>query len=112
MNKVVVLLCALIAAASGSVAANGDATAGKDKSTACAACHGATGTSPSGLWPNLAGQGYAYLVKQMKAFRDGTRKDPVMEPLAKPLSDADIENLAAFFSTQTATPAEPAIGGT
>ena len=78
--------------------AQGDAAAGKEKSAQCAACHGADGKSPNELWPNLAGQKYAYLVKQMKAFRDGSRSDPMMSPMAAPLSDADIENLAAFYS--------------
>lgn len=79
--------------------AKGDVVAGETKSTTCAACHGATGISSNELWPHLAGQGYTYLVKQMKAFRDGTRKDPVMEVFAKPLSDADVEDLAAYFSS-------------
>lgn len=105
MNRVVVILFAVMAAASGSAFAKGDATAGRNKASVCAACHGATGVSPNELWPNLAAQGYAYIAKQLKAFRDGTRKDPVMEPMAKPLSDEDIENLAAYFSTQTAAPA-------
>jgi cytochrome c553 len=104
-SRVVVILFAAIVTLSGSAFAKGDADAGRSKSTLCAACHGATGVSPNELWPNLAGQGYAYIVKQLKAFRDGTRKDPVMEPMAQPLSDEDIENLAAYFSTQTAAPA-------
>ncbi|MCA1804068.1 MAG: hypothetical protein LC646_01580 [Xanthomonadaceae bacterium] len=45
------------------------------------------------------GQHAPYLAKQMKAFRDGTRSDPMMSPMAKPLSDQDIENLAAYFSS-------------
>ena len=61
--------------------AAGDAEAGKAKSTVCAACHGQNGISASPIWPNLAGQKEAYLVKQIKAFRDGTRKDPSMAPM-------------------------------
>jgi len=79
--------------------AAGDAVAGKERATLCAACHGENGISPNDLWPNLAGQKEAYLVKQMKAFRDGDRKDPMMSPMAAPLSDEDIENLAAYFSS-------------
>lgn len=78
--------------------AAGDVAAGKSKSTVCAACHGAEGISSNDLWPNLAGQKAGYLVKQMKAFRDGDRKDPVMSPMASQLSDDDIANLAAYFS--------------
>ena len=93
----VVILAWVLLSATGLVLA-GDAAAGKAKSSACAACHGAEGISNNDLWPSLAGQKEAYLVKQMKAFRDGSRKDPMMEPLAKPLSDADIDNLSAFYS--------------
>lgn len=88
----------LMLSANAAVAA-GDAEAGKAKAATCAGCHGAAGISANPLWPNLAGQKDAYLVKQMKAFRDGTRSDPMMSPMAKPLSDADIENLAAYFSS-------------
>lgn len=77
----------------------GDAAAGKEKSTLCASCHGENGISPNDLWPNLAGQKAGYLVKQMKAFRDGDRKDPMMSPMAANLSDEDIDNLAAFYSS-------------
>ncbi|MCH9675516.1 MAG: cytochrome c [Gammaproteobacteria bacterium] len=77
----------------------GDAAAGKAKSAVCMACHGANGISASPLWPNLAGQKDAYLVKQMKYFRDGRRADPTMSAMAKPLSDEDIANLAAYYSS-------------
>jgi cytochrome c553 len=100
-NKVVVTVFAMMVAASGSAFAKGDVAAGKSKSAACASCHGVTGVSSIGAYPNLAGQGYTYLVNQLKAFRDGKRKDPLMAPMAKPLSDQDIDNLAAFFSAQT-----------
>lgn len=77
----------------------GDAEAGKAKSATCVGCHGPAGISNNPLWPNLAGQKDAYLIKQMKAFRDGARQDPMMSPMAKPLTDADIENLAAYYSS-------------
>jgi len=64
----------------------------------CMACHGAAGISPNGIWPNLAGQKEAYLVKQIKAFRDGVRVDPMMAPMVKALTDTDIDNLAAYYS--------------
>lgn len=91
------VLVSVAVLASGSVLA-GDAAAGKAKSATCAGCHGAAGVSNNPLWPNLAGQKEAYLVKQLKAFRDGTRTDPMMAPMAKPLSDDDINNLAAYFA--------------
>ncbi len=76
----------------------GDAAAGKAKSMTCMACHGAEGISPNDLWPNLAGQKEGYLRKQITAFRDGERVDPMMAPMVAPLSDTDIDDLAAFFS--------------
>jgi cytochrome c553 len=79
--------------------AAGDAAAGKSKAAACAACHGAGGISANAIWPNLAGQKDAYLIKQMKAFRDGGRKDPMMSPMAAALTDEDIVNLAAYYSS-------------
>jgi cytochrome c553 len=103
-NPVRQLLLAAFAGASLvlSVGANaaGDAAAGKSKSAVCAACHGATGTSPNAMWPNLAGQKEAYLLKQLKAFKSGARKDPMMTPMASPLSDQDMANLAAYYSSQ------------
>lgn len=50
-------------------------------------------------YPHLAGQNAAYLVKQLKAFKDGTRKEPLMDPFMAPLTDADIDNLAAFYAS-------------
>ena len=75
------------------VAQAGDLEAGRKKSGGCGACHGAVGISQNTAWPNLAGQQIEYLVKQMKAFREGARVDPWMSPLAKPLSDEDIEEI-------------------
>lgn len=76
-----------------------DLAAGKARAAVCAGCHGANGISNNPLWPNLAGQKAAYLAKQIKAFKSGERKDPSMEPMAKPLSDADIENISAYFES-------------
>jgi len=97
LSKLASLFLAL--ALSGVSAAQGDAAAGKAKAGTCVACHGPEGISPNDLWPNLAGQRHAYLIKQMKAFKDGTRSDPMMSPMAAPLSDADIQDLAAYFSS-------------
>ena len=99
MKKIVFLtIAATLCLATGSVLA-GDAAAGKTRSAACAGCHGANGISPSDIWPNLAGQKEGYLVAQLTAFRDGARKNPMMSPMAAPLSDADIANLAAYYSS-------------
>jgi len=76
----------------------GDAAAGKSRAASCSACHGANGISSNGLWPNLAGQKEQYLAAQLKAFRDGDRKNPMMSPMAAGLSDADVANLAAYYA--------------
>lgn len=78
--------------------AAGDPEAGREKAEPCAACHGATGISVSDLWPNLAAQKEGYLIKQLKAYRDGTRTDPIMSTFARSLTDQDIADLAAYFS--------------
>ena len=99
MKTLVFTLITVLFFASSSALA-GDAAAGKAKAAICASCHGPTGISMSPLWPNLAGQKEQYLIKQIKAFRDGTRQDPMMAPMVAALSDTDIENLAAFYSSQ------------
>jgi len=97
-SKVLAILSAVTIAASANVAFAGDAAAGKAKAASCAGCHGANGISAVPTYPNLAGQKQAYLVKQMKAFKDGTRKDPTMNAMAAPLSAADIANISAYYA--------------
>ncbi len=96
--KVIRTTLAVAAVFAASTAMAADPEAGKAKSATCVACHGADGISPNPLWPNLAGQKDQYLAKQLKAFRDGDRKDPLMSPMSAALSDEDIENLAAYYS--------------
>jgi YVTN family beta-propeller protein len=103
INRTVLALVATMAAAlSGSAFAKGDAAVGQRKAVMCASCHGPSGISPTDAFPNLAGQGYTYLVTQLKAFRDGKRTAQLMNAMAKSLSDKDIEDFAAYFSTQKA----------
>ncbi|MDQ2695870.1 MAG: cytochrome c4 [Pseudomonadota bacterium] len=97
--------CALLGFAS-AVWAAGDPAAGKDKAAACAACHGADGNSASGQWPKLAGQHADYLVKQLQNFKSGDRVNATMNGMAAPLSDQDIEDLAAYFASQQPTRGE------
>lgn len=97
-RQILTVLSAIALTTAANVSIAGDAAAGKAKSASCAGCHGATGISAVPTYPNLAGQKEAYLVKQMKAFKDGTRKDPTMNAMAKPLSDADIANIAAHYA--------------
>jgi len=92
-------LFALILVACSASAAAGDAMKGKEKSVSCAGCHGAKGMGLGPELPNLAGQKEAYLVKQLKAFKSGARVDPSMKAMVAALSDADIENLAAYYAS-------------
>ena len=72
---------------------------GKAKAATCVACHGPAGISNNPIWPNLAGQKKEYLIKQLKAFKAGTRKEPTMLPFIQNLSEADFKDLAAYFSS-------------
>jgi cytochrome c553 len=93
------------------LAQTGDVDAGKTKSMTCAACHGVDGNSVSPLWPSLAGQHAAYIVRQLKAFKNGERTDVTMQPFAMLLSDQEMLDVAAYFATQKPTPkgADPAL---
>ena len=97
-RQILTAVSALTLLTSANIAVAGDAAAGKTKAATCAGCHGATGISAVPTYPNLAGQKEAYLVKQMKAFKDGTRTDPTMNAMAAPLTDADIANLSAYYA--------------
>ena len=66
---------------------------------ACVACHGQNGLGLSPTWPTLAGQHKDYLVHALKQYRDGTRGDPVMGPMAAALTDRDIKLLAGYYSS-------------
>ena len=83
------------------VAQAADIEAGKAKvATVCAACHGANGVSVSDTIPNLAAQRAGYLEAQLKALKDGSRKNAVMNAIATQLSAEDIANVAAYFAAQ------------
>ena len=75
------------------------AAAGRTKAQMCSVCHGAIGISAVPDAPNLAGQPEIYLSNQLRAYRSGERRHEVMTVIAKPLSDDDIANLAAWFSS-------------
>jgi cytochrome c553 len=77
----------------------GDAAAGEAKSANCTGCHGRNGKSTMPNNPNLAGQKEAYLAKAIKDYRDGKRKDAMMNSMVSGLSDADIADLAAFYAS-------------
>jgi len=81
-----------------------DIEAGRVKSQVCAACHGADGNSVAGNFPNLAGQTWRYIYIQLKDFKEGRRSNPVMSPMAEPLSKQDMIDIANYFAAQTAKP--------
>ena len=98
--KTLIAVVASMALTGVSVAA-GNATDGKAKSVSCAACHGADGNSANPTWPKLAGQGAPYIVKQLADFKAKKRNDPLMSSQATALSSQDMDDLAAYFSSQT-----------
>ena len=78
---------------------DGSADAGKAKALTCTACHGPEGNSSNALWPNIAGQNAPYILAQLMAFKDGSRKDPLMSSQAMLLSAEDMANLAVYFES-------------
>jgi cytochrome c553 len=82
-------------------AGEGDASAGQASSAICAACHGADGNSIMPQWPSLAGQHAAYLERQLVLIKSNARPVVEMTAISAGLSDADVRNLAAYFSTQS-----------
>lgn len=89
----------LLSACASAPALAGDVQAGRAKAMQCQTCHGLDGKSKLPEAPHLAGQVEQYLVKALKDYKSGARKDEMMSMMAKPLSNADIENLAAFYSS-------------
>lgn len=88
-----------VLAATPAVAA--DAAAGKAKSAPCAGCHAADGNSANPEWPKLAGQHAQYLVKQLKEFKSGARKNALMAAQVTALGESDMADLAAYYASQT-----------
>jgi cytochrome c553 len=101
MKKVLmVVLAGLAVGVATSVWAEGNAEAGKTKSAVCAACHNADGNSVNPEWPKLAGQHPNYIIKELNDFKNDKRVNATMSPMAKPLSEQDMADLAAYFSSQ------------
>jgi cytochrome c553 len=100
------LLVVTLGVASGGVALaqEGSAEAGKSKSVTCAACHGPDGNSVTPEWPSLAGQHPSYIVRQLMAYKNGERQDAGMQGFASSLSEQDMLDIAAYFSSQTMRP--------
>jgi cytochrome c553 len=85
---------------SGILHAESSINAGKEKAESCVSCHGEHGNSLVSTFPKLAGQNPSYFTKQLEAFKNGTRKNPMMNAIAAGLSPKDISNLAAYYATQ------------
>lgn len=103
MKKIALTIGAFVLSGAASLAVAGDAEAGKTvyASKGCVACHGANGVSAVPTYPNLAGQKEQYLTLAIKAYKEGHRESTnaaSMKPMAAMLSDADIENVAAYLS--------------
>jgi len=97
MNKIIGLILVILFS---SQLHAGDAAKGKAKTLVCAGCHGVDGNSMLAMNPKLAGQGEAYLIKQLKDFKSKERDNAVMFPMASMLSDEDIENVATYYASQ------------
>lgn len=90
----------MAAVLSGAVWATGSESVGRGKSEMCEACHGKGGNSETPIFPKLAGQHEWFLVKQLRDFREQKRIDPAMNAIAGGLSDKDIADVAAYYSSQ------------
>jgi cytochrome c553 len=108
-TRILVAALAAVGAAlmAADAAAAGDAKAGRQKALQCQTCHGLDGMAKLPEAPNLAGQNEAYLVKALKDFRSGTRKNDMMSLVIANLKDADIANLAAYFAAIPVTVGTP-----
>lgn len=87
-------------------ALTGNPLAGQQKSETCVACHGIDGNTATPLWPKIAGMSEGYLLKQLLEYKkgeQGNRFDPTMYSIVEPLSERDLADLAAFYSTQVMT---------
>ena len=96
--------CMLITMTVYAFAEGGAPAKGKEKSMACAACHGADGNSPTPIWPSLAGQHAPYIEKQLKDFLAGARKNEQMSAMASVLTQDDIPHVAAYYASQSIRP--------
>jgi cytochrome c553 len=82
-----------------SLAASPDPRSGRHLAASCAACHGSDGMAVDTSIPNIAGQHFVYLVQQLTAFKSGARVSPLMTEFARPLSDQQIADIAAYYAS-------------
>lgn len=101
MNRALTLMSfgAVLAFASTQALASGNIENGKQKAASCFACHGADGNAVDPQYPRLAGQYNLYLQQALHEYKDGQRNNPIMKGMVATLSDQDIEDVAAYFSS-------------
>ncbi|MEM1411575.1 MAG: c-type cytochrome [Pseudomonadota bacterium] len=104
MKRTLGIAAGLLLFASNVAVAEGDPAAGEAKSAVCAACHGTDGNSVVNMWPKIAGQHEAYLVRHIELIRSNDRPVPEMYAIAQGLSDQDIKDLSAYYAAQTMSP--------
>ncbi|MDF3838003.1 c-type cytochrome [Cupriavidus basilensis] len=98
------LLCAALAGIA--AIARADPEAGKRKAESCVACHGPMGNAANPQYPVLAGQTARYIYQELKDFKEGRRSDPIMTPMAAPLSREDMLDLGEYFAAQKPIPSQ------
>ena len=103
MIKLVIVLLFIGSATTQLAFAQGNAAAGQTKAALCATCHGAEGNSELAINPKLAGQNAAYIIKQLKDYKAGVRSNPTMSAMVLNLSEEDMEDIAAWYSSQQVT---------
>ncbi|MEX0915432.1 MAG: c-type cytochrome [Wenzhouxiangellaceae bacterium] len=101
MLRIAIAVMALITFSISTAMAAGDPQAGESKAGVCAACHGMDGNSQIPQWPKLAGQHETYLARQTRMVRDQQRDVPQMYPIVMNLSDADIDDISAWYASRT-----------
>ncbi len=101
MNKLTRIFATTALLASTQILAVGDVAKGQAKAATCIGCHGVNGNSVVPSFPKLAGQSEGYLLKQLKDFKSGARFDVIMKGIVAPLTEADMDNLSAYYAQQT-----------
>ena len=104
MRRAFAAVLAAFATAAASTAGAADIAAGKAKAALCEACHGPEGNAVIPANPSIAGQPAQFISTSLYYFREGNRKDPQMSPIAGTLSNADMNDLAAYFSSTKRAP--------
>jgi cytochrome c553 len=98
MKNSIKIICLCFSLLGMEAAIAGDIEAGKQKAQACAACHGADGNGAASIYPRLAGQYADYLLVSLKRYKSGDRQNPMMNAMASPLSEQDMQDIAAYYS--------------